>query len=47
MDNLLEELKLYPRLRSTLRRLNSIAATLAVSLLILVIGCAHMLHACV
>ena len=25
VDNLLEELKLYPRLRSTLRRLNSIA----------------------
>ena len=40
VDNLKEELKLYPRLRDTLHRLNNIAATLSVSLLCLMIGCA-------
>ena len=46
VDNLLEELKLYPRLRATLHRLNNIAATLAVSLLVLVIGYAHTPQTC-
>ena len=46
VDNLLEELKLYPRLRATLHRLNNVAATLAVSLMVMVLMCAHSPHAC-